>query len=571
MRATNAPPPAAREIEDDIPDALVDSVERVGHGEFEICFPLTRLLDLERKGLDIAPRMLVVRLLLRDNSGADDAGFCLHYVPDFEGSSPHCYLFVTSDDPFPPLVPNPCGGFEAPAGPVYGNCRLTHLLRSTVWDILNQRRTAIFMTIQSTLLAVYSAVARVLSRPASWCLVCGRSADSCGFKLSLWRPTICRSPACTRELWNEQAYIDILGLPNLMADRLVIDFLLSVVWAAANEETHLDLLPGCPVLRSRVAATIDSLPPLRALVATVTRKQPAATRMPLLHDAVAAGDGLSPQHSRDRIDLLAWIFATFRGFLCTAPSQFRISDAVLLQGNAKGLDMPLCHQLLLANGTPEQERAFTTAVVGAAATISRVPPPRSRTSSSNHIIGIPAFHAARPAHLWRILTEGLRTATSPRPRPIGFEDGNESPPPPFSSRPPSYSPPPVDPSDAKPPTGLSSPQSRYATPFEFMEEGDSGFTSPPTDVPTKETTTTTTGSSSCHSVFKSTDCDAKAGHTVVGCPAHHGLDRPNTVASSSASSISSATGLGMVDLAADPANALAPFSPPTLYYAGHSC
>jgi hypothetical protein len=321
-------------VDPDIPDELIDSVERVGEREYELCFPLTNVREHHRtiRGIDSSSRLLLVRISLLPRPG-----FCLHFTPGQELRSQHSYWRTGSQPPGQHVCTTGLDPF-------------TYVLSRKLHRQLSMGAP--------TLHNIYDRVGQTISNPASECIVCNIPLSS-----RIWRPTTCGADRCQQQF--SMAPLAVKAFPFL-ADPAVVDFMLACVYAAAQDNNNtLDLLPGCPIEKSKLCTVVNSFPPMPA-----TGSTPAG-----LLNRIRGTDSMA----QDRGILLAWMCSAFRGCMLSAP-----------QGMAVPL-MPGCHQFLMFNSAPELEAGFA----------NRMP-----TGT-----GGVCFHGTPTSRLWRILAGGLKNMT----------------------------------------------------------------------------------------------------------------------------------------------------------------
>jgi hypothetical protein len=296
--------PARHLSSEDIPDELIDAVETVGDGEFELAFPLTSVNTLQRmaRGMPEDARLLLVRLKLRQNHG-----FCIHFSSTNNQLAQHNLWGVRNN-----TEPN---GAICTTTPTLFTYYLSRKLSRLV-----QRHVG--LETRNSLDSVYSAIQKLTTTFPDGCLVCPNAMDT-----KLWKPAAC-SRECSTRLRNAPLEV---RLHNLLIDPLAADLLLTCVYAAAMDGTNLDLLPGCPVPRKRVRAVVDSMPRLSTLQTTDN-----------LRNLIRGRD----EYGKDREKLLSWLCLKFRGLVIDAPPRFRIPS----MGHAK--------QFLLVNSHHEREQQF---------------------------------------------------------------------------------------------------------------------------------------------------------------------------------------------------------------------
>lgn len=322
-----------REHGDMVPEEIADAVEVIGGNEFELAFPLTGMNEVQRagKGISKDARLLLVRIKVT----ADAVRFCAHFWSQQEdtGRARHW------EDPNRRACNTPPNLF------IY---YLTRQLSLT----LDHR------TLQNLSMA-QNTVSTLVSTAASKCLMCSGNMD-----LRRWKPATC-SINCSRAL--VFAPLEV-RLHNLLIDAKAIDLLLTSIYATAAEPNGRRFLPNCPVVLGRIQAILDSMPSMENLQ---TAKD--------LQSAIRTGSALG----EDREKLLSWLCLRFRGFILSAPTDWRIPS---LGTNT--------HQFVLLNPSPENERAFSA---------------RYAAGGGSTVV----FHGTRASRLFPILGNGLRVATGP--------------------------------------------------------------------------------------------------------------------------------------------------------------
>jgi hypothetical protein len=290
--------PGSRLSDPDVPDALIDAVETVGDREYEVCFALTGLSDLQRKarGVPLASRAVVVRFSLNS-----PRPFCIHLANE---TMPETHRAWNLDR----------GGSRRAFCNTKPNL-FTYVLGRNVHGVLARGDPSVQ--------AVYDSIANLIKQPPTTCFVC---FSSLGVKL--WKPATC-SPQCSIRL--RQAPLEV-RLHGLLVDPLTIDLLLTCLYAAAADPLPtFDLLSGCPVQKHMAAQVIDSFPPLAQLSSASD-----------LASAIRGSDGLA----KNREDLLSWLCLSFRGFMISAPTNHKIPS------------MPNTIQFLMPNSSHDREKAY---------------------------------------------------------------------------------------------------------------------------------------------------------------------------------------------------------------------
>jgi hypothetical protein len=289
-----------------IPSSLVDVVEVISDGEFELLFPLNHKRPFQRTALGIGEtRMLLVRLVIKNDTEAPK--FCIHLHPDGNdnpgsraSSDRHTYCQVHQWSSIPDT--SFCHGRVS---------RIIYQLNRALWRHLK----AGFVSLDAT----YKLLAAAIENLANCCIVCGSSLGA-----RMWRSTTCQS-ACSLAL--RRSGLEV-RLADYYVDPTVVDLLLNIV-NCASDCHDFDLLPGCPV------NTEASLPQtLRNLPAVSTLQQSSNLTASIR------------QLGRQAESLLSWLCTSYRGFLASATGGLKIPS------------MAGVHQFVLANTAPEFEKAF---------------------------------------------------------------------------------------------------------------------------------------------------------------------------------------------------------------------
>jgi hypothetical protein len=283
----------------DIPNGLIDIVETVGDGVYELAFSLMDMNKMHRqaRGVPENARMVVVRVQQRPSSQ-----FCVHILPQDDSVRHHKMWSVASNGAPDSAVCSSRRSLFA-----YYLCRQLH----------NHLRSGL-----KTLQGVHDCVQGLISKAPANCLVC------CGnMPTKLWKPSAC-SVNCSVSL--RRAPLEV-RLHNLLVDPMAIDLLLTSIFAAVADANHGQLLAGCPVQFTRVQMVINSIPPLSQLQTATD-----------LRTALAGAD----IYAKEREDLLSWMCLNFRGFLLSAPTGFVVPS------------MPGTIQFILPNSHHEHEQVF---------------------------------------------------------------------------------------------------------------------------------------------------------------------------------------------------------------------
>ncbi|KAI0127151.1 hypothetical protein BJ170DRAFT_581465 [Xylariales sp. AK1849] len=283
----------------DIPSDLLDAVEIVGDGEYELAFALTKMSDMHRKarGVPDLARMLIVRVQMWPT-----VRFCVHVSPRDDSISRHRMLTVRSG-----AAPDSAICSVRPSlFSYYVGRQLHHHLSSG----------------RSTLSSIHALVQGLIAKAPASCLICCTSMQT-----KSWKPFAC-SAGCSLSL--RRAPLEV-RLHNLLIDSLAIDLLLTTIFSAIGDNQHSQLLAGCPVQFARLQTVINSIPNLSSL-------QTADD----LRTAVCGID----QFAKEREALLSWMCLSFRGLILSAPAGFVVPS------------MPGAIQFVMPNNNHEREEAF---------------------------------------------------------------------------------------------------------------------------------------------------------------------------------------------------------------------
>ena len=288
-----------------IPNSLVDVVEVIGDGEFELLFPLNHKRPFQRTALGIGKaRMLLVRLII--GNGANAPEFCIHLHPDRNGNpgshssaDRHTYCRVNQWSSIPDT--SFCHGQP---------CRVTYQLNRVLWRHLKTG----FVSLDAT----YKSLAAAIENLANCCIVCGNSLGA-----RMWRSTTCQT-ACSIAVRKSSLEV---RLADYSFDPIVVDLLLNIVHCAADCR-DVDLLPGCPLNAGSLPQILQSLP--------------AVSKLQQSGNITASIRQLGKQAE----SLLSWLCTSYRGFLASATGGLKIPS------------MAHVHQFVLANAAPELEKAF---------------------------------------------------------------------------------------------------------------------------------------------------------------------------------------------------------------------
>lgn len=298
----------------DIPASLVNYVEMIKPGVYEMLFPMTHLRPVQRKALGLSnpTRMILIRLVVKGNSGGPE--FCSHFHPD-----PHVDPDNHSHHPWRLADTNYQGAPDRLFCGRYTNRGLYQLNRA-VWQLLNFD----FQSLEAT----YASIQNTLDNLAQSCIVCATPL----------RQQSLRATTCSTRCYDMLKRADLaVRASDMLVDPQVTDLLLTCAQSAAATEATtyhyntpaMNLLVDCPlapVEATQALATFQPLSPMEA-----------QTRV-----AQVANWGLNSGL------FISWVSMFYRGFLVTATDNLRIPS------------LPGIPQFLLANASPEKERSFAT-------------------------------------------------------------------------------------------------------------------------------------------------------------------------------------------------------------------
>jgi hypothetical protein len=295
-----------------IPESLIDVVDRIGDGLFELCFPLTHLKPLQRAALGVGKcRMVLVRVML--GNGSTPPEFCIHLHPELGGDRSLGVGRATNPSTVGHYYWQASQGSSAPD---------THFCRGRANRVTYQLGRALWRHLMTGLVSldsVHRTLASELENLAQNCIICGTPIGA-----RLWRSTGCQAH-CSVMLRKSNLEV---RLADLRLDPNVVDLLLTMAHAAAVAG-DVELLPGCPIGNmSSVIQTLNSLPSVASLQSS--------------HDLNTSVKQLGASSEK----LLSWICTSYRGFLASATGALKIPS------------MPGVHQFVLASAAPELEKAF---------------------------------------------------------------------------------------------------------------------------------------------------------------------------------------------------------------------
>ncbi|KAK3168549.1 hypothetical protein OEA41_004997 [Lepraria neglecta] len=304
---------AAEETVRTLPPTLVKVIAKVGENELQLKFPLTTLTILQR--LAIRPAMgedVVQNVVVHINLAKKDlvSGFYVRPASSFKDYSP--WLMMTGEE-------TPEGSFY-----IYTTVRYAFQLSLILWRHLRED----FVSVASS----YSLLASNLTHLARACMICGRG------RTPLLRSTVCQDSGCVKTFRKATHMVHLVGA---WQSPTVVDLLLSMihstVWCS-----ELDLLTDCPIDSGHAVLEllheVPRIADLRQHIEESIRGSNApCTLSKCLTRFTSRPDSMA--------DLLVWACNSYRGFLIPA------TDEYLIQGFPN-------HQFLLANTTPELEKAF---------------------------------------------------------------------------------------------------------------------------------------------------------------------------------------------------------------------
>jgi hypothetical protein len=334
----------------DLPPRLLNIVERVSEFEIEMLFSLTHLTQLQKGAIGIRnSQSLSLRLMIVGDEMPP--GFCIHLDTDSNETNGRTSYF--GDQEAIVGMHSPWIVFEHDGNPDAPVChgkitpckyQLTRLLHRHLVDGF------------TSLEKIHDVVTTALNGMGKLCITCGSAHG-----VNLRRSTVCKEIWCHNAF--ENADLDI-RLSDIRSDPLVVDLLLTMVFAAAKFD-NLSLLPGCPFTSTAVVLQIiNSLPSMKSL----SKNRHPGTRVHSLGDQV--------------VQLLIWICTSYRGFLTSATGSLKIPSMP-----------PDTHQFLLANVSPEQESDF----------ISHIE--KDPAGSNNTRV---LFHGTSLDRLFAIICQGLQ-------------------------------------------------------------------------------------------------------------------------------------------------------------------
>ncbi|KAF2179076.1 hypothetical protein K469DRAFT_321956 [Zopfia rhizophila CBS 207.26] len=347
--------PLDEELES-LPVGVIDAIEKYGENEVEMSFPLTDLTDLQRTAMGTgAAKTLLVRLVM-NYDGEFPPAFCVHLGNelDLQDLSKEHYswpVYKESKEPASPYC-------------LDRNSRMTWQMSRIIHRY--------FLHNEPQLAEIHQFIKNRLENMAHCCIVCGITHNACHAQMR--RSIPCQGLSCSR-IWNKVSF-DI-QIPEIRSDPMVVDFLLTGVYAAASSN-RAELLPDCPIKRTQdVTAILNSLPSLANL--SVSTDLSSALR----------------NAHKDAGTLLTWACTSYRGFIASTSGITRIPS------------MPTgTHQFILADANPALESSFA----------SKLP----RHDPQTRVL----FHGTSLDRLPSILAQGLRVCSGTSLQRTGAAHGN---------------------------------------------------------------------------------------------------------------------------------------------------
>jgi len=345
-------PSLSDDLMSSLPALLFDVIEKITDTEVEMLFPLTHFSTFKRSVLGSANAQgLLLRLVLR--SGDSPFQFCIHLKGENVPHEGKHRKWLVGD------------GRRAPHEHFcFGEAnRMIFQLARTVFFHLKEN----FESIEQTYLMLKAKIDIL----ADACIVCGRSHG-----VSLCRPSVCSSTPCRAIM--AQAHPQV-RFGAITEDHAVVAVLLTAMNAAAKSLRVDLLLPGCFTKdAAEVTSRIEDLIMFLRASSDSQHFDPGARLPALLSASNSESSEMSPLRAS-----LDWAWNSHGGFLASAT------------GNLKIPSMPEAHQFLLANASPEVERAFNANI-----------DPQQR--SSTRVL----FHGTSFDRLYAILSQGLKILTS---------------------------------------------------------------------------------------------------------------------------------------------------------------
>ncbi|QDS76788.1 hypothetical protein FKW77_002231 [Venturia effusa] len=326
-----------------LPLELIDVVERISRDEVEFQLPLTKLTALQKKALGSGTAQ---SLLVRFSPGFDGLppNFCLHW--DHEPKE----LAINGHSPciaFPGSEPEERSCYGRPTPGVYQLSRIfsLHLIEHGF----------------SSLQDLYNLLLSELANFHTKCLVC-----AVPHAYNTRRATVCPDPRCLATY--KKTDIDV-RISDLRHDPAVVDLLLSMAYSCSD----MSLLPDCPTKDiNRLKQIINNLPAITSLQNNhrLEKTIPTAT------------------------NILSWALTSYRGFLVSATANLKIPS------------FPSSRQFLLANASPQLERAFDTNY--------------QKHNKTSRVV----FHGTTMERMYAILSQGLKDLSGTPLQRHGHAFGN---------------------------------------------------------------------------------------------------------------------------------------------------
>ncbi|KAH6719424.1 hypothetical protein BKA61DRAFT_597551 [Leptodontidium sp. MPI-SDFR-AT-0119] len=295
-----------------VPDELIDVIEKLGPGEFELSFPLTDWKPLRRIGSGVGIAQAIILRLYLD--GDEGVSYCIHLSPETAStvsrSRETCLKHGGHHGWLTGL------GTSAPDQPFcFGRTNRTlYQLSRDVWRHLIEG----FISLEVTYNFVVTALANLSSR----CVVCGSTLAT-----ELLRSTTCQK-SCSFMLRKSSLEV---RLADLRHDPMVVTLLFAAIHAVVgfpNKIRDHGLLPGYPLSNAATLRIMEELP--------------APTTLQSVPDLTACVRAIDA----DAELLMSWMCTTYRGFLTLATGALKVPS------------MPSVYQYVLASASPEKEAAF---------------------------------------------------------------------------------------------------------------------------------------------------------------------------------------------------------------------
>ncbi|KAF2471456.1 uncharacterized protein BDR25DRAFT_188015, partial [Lindgomyces ingoldianus] len=195
-----------------LPAGVIDAVERQGHNEVEISFPLTSFTELQRNAMGSGTAKTLLVHLFLDYTGDMPATFCVHLdnEPDREETRTDHAPWVCLEGSKEPIDPV-CHGRSTALTWQMNRILHRHLRTSTI-----------------AIAPLHEFIKKRLQDMAHCCIICGITHNARHTRLR--RSTPCTLWACAH-IWNNVPLE--VRIPELRTDPFAIDMLLTGVYAAA--------------------------------------------------------------------------------------------------------------------------------------------------------------------------------------------------------------------------------------------------------------------------------------------------------------------------------------------------